>query len=364
MDDINENRHPLVSVIIPTLNREKYIRQCVESALSQNYPNIEVIVVDNGSTDNTPEILASFGSKIKCLKEEKRGQSAARNKGLRTAQGEFIAFLDDDDFYLPEKISLSVRKLLKDRSISLVYTDYVMIDSEGSPIKTVKTNHPQPEELLRTFVKGLLCVVPSITLMRRECLEKSGYFNETMLNCHEDTELWFRMLKAGCHFGHIPKPLTAYRWHAGNTSRLKDNREPIRVCWNKICSSAIEYFTPQELFGNIAKNNSWGKRVQKEYNKLADTYCFEYLPLSARAAAKKSLEIGRRPFFFLSFLANAPSIFSILYNILENTVKLTLASINPKLTRNSADKYRGKLNTLFFKLRYRLCKIFSIPSMD
>jgi len=94
---------PLVSVIIPTLKRENY----------QDYPNLEVIVVDNGSTDNTPEILASFGNRIKYLREEKRGLCKARNKGLQEARGEFIGLLDDDDFYLPGKISVLTQKLLE-----------------------------------------------------------------------------------------------------------------------------------------------------------------------------------------------------------------------------------------------------------
>jgi len=347
---------PPVSVIIPTLNRENYIRQCVESALSQDYPNIEVIVVDNGSTDNTPEILASFGSKIKCLKEEKRGQSAARNKGLRTAQGEFIAFLDDDDFYLSGKISLSVKKLLEDRSISLVYTDYVMIDSENLQTDTIKINHPPPEEFLRTFLKGF-CILPSTTLLRKECLEKTGYFDETMLNSHEDTDMWFRMLKTGCRFGHIPEPLTAYRWHAGNCSRLKDNEEPIRLYGDKIRSSAIEDFAFQELFGDFMKHKGWKKRIKKEYDKLTDICYLERLPLSARAAAKKSLELGR-PFFFSLFLTNTLQTLPLLYSVLETIVKIFLVNINPKLTRKNAGEYQRKLNFLFFKLKYRLFQVF------
>ena len=362
MSDNIKNKYPLVSVIIPTLNRERYIRQCIESALSQDYPNLEVIVVDNGSTDNTPEILASFGNRIKYLKEEKKGVSAARNKGLRAARGKFVAFLDSDDFYLPEKISLSVKKMLEDRSVSLIYTDYILVDSEGRPIKTVNTNYSQPEELLWTFIKNLFNVVPSITLIHQKCLEKTGYFDETLLNCHEDNDLWFRMMKAGYRFGHIPKPLTAYRWHAGNISRSKNNREPIRLWWDKTRSSAIKTFTVQELFGNFIKDKNWKKIIKREYDKLADACCSEYLPLSARAAAEKSLELGRPVSFFLSFRNNVSQILSILYNISETAVKIILAAISPKLTQKNADKYRDKLNILFFKLRYLLSKTFSVPS--
>lgn len=350
---------PLISVIIPTYNRAKYLRQCIESALSQDYPNLEVIVVDNGSTDNTAEILTSFGNKIKCLKEEKRGASAARNKGLRAARGEFIALLDSDDFYLPGKMSLSVRKLLGDHSISLVYTDYFLVDSEGCRVRTVKKNHPGQMEFLRTFLKEGLFIPPSITLLHKECLEKSGYFDETLLNGHEDTEMWFRMLKAGYRFGHIPEPLTAYRWHPENFSRLKENEKVKRLSQDKTRSSAIAYFTVQDLFGDIFDSKDWKGEVRKSYEILTDVCYFEHLPSSARAAAKKALEIGRPPSFSLFFLTNTVQVFSLLYNILETAVKISLANINPKLTRWDISKYRKKLDNLLFKLGYRLFKVYS-----
>jgi glycosyltransferase involved in cell wall biosynthesis len=344
-------KKPLVSVIISTYNRARYLRQSIESALSQDYPNLEVIVVDNGSIDNTPEILASFENKIRCLKEEKKGISAARNKGLRAAQGEFIAFLDDDDFYLPGKISLSTQKLLEDRSISLVYTDYIRVDSKGSPTKTIKMKHPPPEKFLRTFLRGF-GIPPSITLTRQKCLEKIGYFDEALKHA-EDADAWFKMLKAGYRFGHIPELLTAYRWHPGNHSHITDN-----IDLDKIRSSAITYFTLPELFGDLIKKENWERRVKKEYNKLADKNYFDDLPFSALAAAKKSLEIGRPSSFPLLFLTNTPQILFVLYGILETTAKMTLANINPRLTRRGADKYRGKIQALLFRLRYRLSLLF------
>ena len=352
----NRTMSPLVSVIIPTYNRAKYLRQCIESALSQDYPNLEVIVVDNGSinsTSETPQILASFGNKIKCLKEEKKGTSAARNKGLRAARGEFIAFLDDDDFYLPGKISLSVRKLQEDLSVSLVYTDYLEVNSEGRRTKTQRRNHPQAEKFLRTFLKGFH-FLPSTVLMHKECLEKTGHFDETM-QYSTDTDLWFRMLKAGYRFGHIPEPLTAYRWHPENHSRTA-----VSIDLDKIRSSAIEHFTVPELFGDLLEKKDWKRRVKREYDKLTDKYYFGNLPLSTVAAAKKSLELGPSRVFFSSLsLINARQIPVVISGILENAVKLILAGINPKFARHSAGTYRKKINALFFKLRHRLLKIFS-----
>jgi len=353
----NRTISPLVSVIIPTLNREKYLRQCIESALSQDYPNLEVIVVDNGSTDNTQEILASFGNRIKCLKEKKRGVSAARNNGIRAARGEFVAFLDSDDFYLPGKISLSVQKLLEDPSISLVYTDYILVDSEGREIQIVKKNHPQPKYFLRTFLTNF-GILPSTTLLRKECLKKSGYFDETLLEGAEDTDMLFKILRVGYRFGHIPKPLNAYRWHLENFSRPnRPGEKPNNFYCDRILSSAIKDFTLPELFEDFLENKDWKRRVKKEYDKLTDILYFRHFPLSARAAAKKSREI-ERPFFLLLFLTNTLQTLPLLYSVLETTVKMALTTINPKLTRQSANRYWRKLDSLFFRLKYRLFKVF------
>ncbi|MFH2069022.1 MAG: glycosyltransferase family 2 protein [Candidatus Omnitrophota bacterium] len=353
----NQAAPPLVSVIIPTLNREKYIRQCIESVLSQDYPDLEVIVVDNGSTDNTEEILKSFGGRIKFLKEEKRGVSAARNKGIRESRGEFIALLDSDDYCLPGKISLSVQKLLEDPCISLIYTDYILVDSEGNQTEIVKKFHPAPEQFLRFFLLNF-GILPSTTLLRKEYLEKIGYFDETMLEGAEDTDMLFKALKAGCRFGHIPRPLNAYRWHSENISRPnRPGEKPNNLYCDRILSSAIKNFTVPELFEDILGHKNWKKRVKKEYDGLTDILYFRHFPLSAAAAAKKSREIGR-PFFLSFFLTNALQAFCLLYSVLETAAKMAAAAVSPKTTRQTAGRYRRKICSLFFKLRYRLFRIF------
>ncbi|MFH2069020.1 MAG: glycosyltransferase [Candidatus Omnitrophota bacterium] len=342
--------YPPVSVIIPTLNREKYIRQCIESVLSQDYLNLEVIVVDNGSTDNTEEILKSFGGRIKFLKEEKRGISAARNKGLRESQGEFIGLLDSDDFYLPGKISLSIKKLLENPYISLIYTDYIVVDSEGRRTEAVKKEQPPPEELTRNFLEGF-GILPSTTFLRKACLKKSGYFDETMRYA-EDTELWFRMLKAGCRFKHFPETLTAYRRHPENHSQTAH-----KSYLDRMYSSAIGYFTIREIFGKTADGKRLKRKAKNWYDGLTDIRYFDRLPLSARAASEKSLELGR-PFFFSLFLTNTLQALPLIYSILETVAKISLPALSLKTTRPYAGGYRKKVKRLLFKLRYRLFRVF------
>ena len=349
---------PLVSVVITSYNREKYIRQCVESALFQDYENLEVIVVDDASIDKSPEILESFGNKIRYIRQENnRGIGPTLNQGFRIAKGDLLIYLDCDDFYLPGKIALSAQKLIEDNSVSMVYTDYITVDDQGNLMKEFNLSKLSSQAREETVRETLLeCpLYGSNVMIRKQCFEKIGYFNENIICCH-DYEMWLRLLKAGYRFGRVPKTLFAYRRHPGNFSRR--NKELIRFNSDKIRSSAIEYFTFQELFGDFMKNNDWGKRVQKEYGKLMDICYLKHLPLSARAAAKKSLETGHPFSFFSWFLTNTPQIFPILYNILANTVNLILANISPKLTRKSANEYRWKINASFCRLRYRLSLLF------
>ena len=350
---------PLVSVIITSYNREKYIRQCVESVLSQDYPNLEIIVVDDASVDKSPKILESYGDKIKYIRQEKnRGIGPTLNRGFHNAKGDLLIYLDCDDFYLPGKISLSVQKLVADSSVSMVYTDYVVIDAQGNPIKEIKLDKLS-SQTKEGFTRAMIMLTGgalfgSNVMVRKECFEKIGYFNKNIICCH-DYEMWFRLLKAGYRFGRIPKTLFAYRQHPGNFSR---NTELLRFDFDKIRSSAIENFTVQELFGDLIKNKDWRRKAQREYGKIVDSCYLGYFSLSARAAVKKSLETGHPFPFFPWFIDNALEILSILYNITENTLKIVLATISPKLTRKSAGKYRRKVNAEFSRLKYRIALLF------
>jgi|SRR6267378_4283950 len=131
----------LVSVIIPTYNRAQLCKEAVESALSQTYHDIEVIVVDDGSTDSTREVVSHLDSRVRYLSQKNSGVSAARNLGMQSARGEFIAFLDSDDTWLPWKLQLQVNVLRTLPSARMVWTDMIAVDETGSELYASYLTH-------------------------------------------------------------------------------------------------------------------------------------------------------------------------------------------------------------------------------
>jgi glycosyltransferase involved in cell wall biosynthesis len=208
---------PKVSVVIPSYNHEKYIRECLESILSQDYENLEVIVVEDGSTDSSVNILMEFGSRIKLVIQKNQGQAVARNNGIKLAQGSLIAFLDSDDMYVPGKIECQVRKFEEDSSTTLVYTNYFVIDSNGKEIKEVKCPSSSPDEIVQTMLTGNF-ICNDTVMLRRDCFEKLGYFDETIQPV-TDGDMWLRLLTHGHKFEHISIPFVKYRLHSGNQCR-------------------------------------------------------------------------------------------------------------------------------------------------
>jgi glycosyltransferase involved in cell wall biosynthesis len=218
MDSTHSNS--LVSVIIPTYNRAHLIGETVESALAQTYKHLEILVVDDGSTDNTQEILQPYKDHIRYFYQENRGVSAARNVGLRNAQGRYIAFLDSDDLWLHEKTERQLQFFADHPECGLIYTDYArQVEREGEVSirehsnKSAYSGYIFPQLLLHNFVFG----GGSTVMIRRECIETVGYFNEN-LRTVEDYELWLRISKR-YKVGYIDEVLALYRFHGSNKSQ-------------------------------------------------------------------------------------------------------------------------------------------------
>jgi tetratricopeptide (TPR) repeat protein len=194
-----------VSVIIPTYNRSQLLRLTVESVLAQTYPNIEIIVVDDGSTDDTHAVMAQYARRINYIKQVNQGGAKASNEGFRVASGEYINFLDHDDLMMPTKIERQVQVLDSRPEIGLVHCGYYDIDKDGNLLEEFC---PLPEGNL----KELACWDPiwsGAPLVRRQCLEQVGLFDKEVET--SDWDMWLRIAKAGYLFACIQEPLGAHR---------------------------------------------------------------------------------------------------------------------------------------------------------
>lgn len=203
---------PLVSVIVPTRNRAAYLSFALDSVLNQTYPNVEIIVIDDGSTDATTDVLDSYGDRITVIRLSGNGVSAARNHGFRRARGEYIQFLDDDDTLDHRKIEIQIRLLERRKDVDVAYCGYDHIDRLGNLIDRI----PAPHSVGVADLVSSNQLRTHMLLIRRSCLDTVGGFDET-LQASEDWDLWLRIALAGYTFSGIPLQLCSYRMHADNT---------------------------------------------------------------------------------------------------------------------------------------------------
>ena len=183
-------KKPQVSVIIPTYNRGWIIKEAIDSVLTQDYRDFELIVVDDGSTDNTDDILNSYHGDIIVFRQENQGVSAARNRGLAEASGRFIAFLDSDDLWLPQKLFRQVEFFNKNPEAQICQTEETWI-RKGVRVNP-KKRHKKPWGMIFELSLALCLVSPSAVMIRRSLFEKAGGFDETLPAC-EDYDLWLRI---------------------------------------------------------------------------------------------------------------------------------------------------------------------------
>jgi len=184
------NKKPLVSVIIPTYNRGWIIKEAIDSVLAQDFIDFELIVVDDGSTDNTSEILDSYSDDITVLRQNNKGVSAARNRGLSEASGRFIAFLDSDDLWLSKKLSSQVDFFNSNPDALICQTEEIWVRNgvRANP----KKRHKKPWGMIFEPSLALCLVSPSAVMIRRSLFDEIGVFDETLPAC-EDYDLWLRI---------------------------------------------------------------------------------------------------------------------------------------------------------------------------
>lgn len=226
----NQPIQPVFSVVIPVYNVERYIKECIESVLNQTYKNFEIVIVDDGSQDNSIRIARQYlDSRIRIVSQPNRGLAAARNTGINASRGMFIALLDSDDFWHPKKLQEHFHHFSNDRTIGVSYSASLFVDEDSYLLgigQFPKTNNVKAEDIF--------CRNPigngSAPVIRKSLLQKVGkqvetedgirmhYFDETMRQS-EDVEFWLRIaLTTEFRFVGVARPLTYYRVNSGGLS--------------------------------------------------------------------------------------------------------------------------------------------------
>ncbi len=226
----------LVSIIIPAYNVAPYIAQCLESVIAQTYPHIEIIVVDDGSTDETHAIAQTYAQKdrrIRIVQKQNGGLSSARNAGLKAATGDYLVLFDSDDLMIPTKIAHHIQWLEAHTEYSCVYSD--LIHFYDKTTKMYKLSIPTlGQDQYLTLLRGN-CINPNTFCMKREVYEAVGGFDESIRSA-EDWEYWLRVTREGMQIGYQADYLTLYRMRA-------DSLSADRVT---MCMTALQVLQKQE----------------------------------------------------------------------------------------------------------------------
>jgi glycosyltransferase involved in cell wall biosynthesis len=282
---------PKVSVIVPTHNRVQFVRNAVSSVLDQIFQDFEVIVVDDASIDNTSEeVHALNDERIRYIKHERnQGGSASRNTGIKNAKGEFLAFLDDDDEWLPEKLSMQIELLHKSGpQVGCIYTGALRIEKSSQKVVScrtpIKRGYIFDDMLVKNWIGGA-----STLLAKKECFDCVGLFDEK-LQSSQDWDMWIR-LSQKYHFDFVDKPLVRYFRHekkiSTNFDALINGKERML-----------------EKYGNFKLKN---KDMSRQYFTLGVLYCYGRDMRKGRTLLLKAIKLY--PFniqyhfnFLLSFL--------------------------------------------------------------
>ena len=255
----------LVSIIIPTFNTGKYVKEAVDSAVNQTYKNKEIIVVDDGSTDNTREILDFYvrQEKIKYIYQENKGLAGARNTGIKAAKGEFIAFLDSDDIFLPDKIEKQAEFLENHLDCDICYCDiWHFYDDEPNKLMKLDYKYYSGNDVFKNLLKKNF-INPLTVVMRRSAVDKYGVFNEIFKRT-EDWEYWVRLAWQGVKFCFLPEILAKYRMR----------KDSLSFNWN----SEIQRKELQlKIFTDLNNEMSFGERKRYGIRKIILYHKFKLL---------------------------------------------------------------------------------------
>jgi glycosyltransferase involved in cell wall biosynthesis len=218
----SETAVPLVSVIIPVYKRLEYLKQAIESALAQTHPRVEVIIVDDGSPADPAPVIASFGQRVRLVRKSNGGLASARNFGIAHANGEYLSFLDDDDFLEPDALTSLVKALAERPGSVWAAGKYRYVDEQGRDTGRVRRCRYESGDVYERMVFNNLMGAPSVVLVRTDVMRSLGGFDESFI-LSEDWDMWLALAR-DFPLVAVEKIVTNYRLHSQQVSRTQWSR--------------------------------------------------------------------------------------------------------------------------------------------
>lgn len=271
-----EKKSPEVTVVIPVYNGSNYLAEAIESVLAQSYRGFEILVVDDGSTDETWSIIESYMAAhpgvVRGIRKANGGVATALNAGIRAAKGKYFAWLSHDDRFVPSKLQQQIDVLQSNPEVVGIYSDYFYIDAEGKNVGRVYAPwYPQGEmhrHLLQSvFING------STLLIERRCLLEVGLFDET-LRFAQDALMWIRLVMR-FPLAHIAEPLTEYRVHVEQTTN-STKRRALRRDGSLWLNRAIDDYPIQQIFPELDRPDVHAAEIANAYIYFGEVFTVRY----------------------------------------------------------------------------------------
>ena len=238
------NKQPLVSILIPAFNAERYIKETLGSALAQTYRHIEIVVVDDGSTDGTANIIKSYNDpRLRYVYQENQGIIRVRNRLLQEARGDFLTYLDSDDIYFPEKVEEEVKFLETNPEYAAVYCD-LRYFFDGHPEKLYRHRYTFYSGDIFEHLLEKMFITNTTFMFRRSVIDAIGMYEEAM-GTVEDWHYFLKMAQKGFKFGFIPKDLVRFRLRWDNNTRF-ENQPAIQASGVKIFENLKSQMSPDQ----------------------------------------------------------------------------------------------------------------------
>jgi glycosyltransferase involved in cell wall biosynthesis len=277
---------PNVSIVIPVYNGSNYLNEAINSVLNQTYTNYEIIVVDDGSTDTTWNIIQSYRDKVRGYRKDNEGVASALNLGIQKMHGRYFAWLSHDDLWLPEKLEKQINFLILNPDCKISYTDYYLIGPSGDVFQEIEVPwYPRINAIRELFKAGY--IHGSSVVVEKMCLNEVGYFS-TELKYTQDTEMWIRLLRK-YEIGRIPEKLIKGRRHENQYSKRYQVSHVQELLF--MLERTFLSFDVDELFPECKTIEEISKKKARAYTWFGDTMGHYYQFNLSEKYYRKSIDV-------------------------------------------------------------------------